>query len=172
MTGFARAPEDRPTPQEVYNWKVYASALIISMGVMAYGYDSAFIGTTITQSSFKRDFGLNEMTASEQNSVNSNLTSICEFISNRANLVSKLIEELDSAGGFFGALFMFASLEQLGRKWTVIISDAIFAVGAVMCTVATNQLGLMYAGRLLTGLGVGGIAAVCGWSRKDNCIQC
>jgi MFS family permease len=56
---------------------------------------------------------------------------------------------------------MFASLEQLGRKWTVIISDAIFAVGAILCTVATHQLGLMYAGRLLTGLGVGGIAAVC-----------
>ena len=70
------------------------------------------------------------------------------------------MNDLDSAGGFFGALFMFFSLEQLGRKWTVIISDAIFAVGAVMCTVATNQLGLMYAGRLLTGLGVGGIAAV------------
>lgn len=71
------------------------------------------------------------------------------------------MEESDSAGGFFGALFMFFSLEQLGRKWTVIISDAIFAIGAVLCTVATNQLGLMYAGRLLTGLGVGGIAAVC-----------
>jgi sugar porter (SP) family MFS transporter len=56
---------------------------------------------------------------------------------------------------------MFVSLEQLGRRWTVMISDAIFAVGAVLCTVATNQLGLVYAGRLLTGLGVGGIAAVC-----------
>ena len=77
------------------------------------------------------------------------------------------MKELDSAGGFFGALFMFFSLEQLGRKWTVIISDAIFAVGAVLCTVATNQLGLMYAGRLLTGLGVGGIAAVSSESRKS-----
>ena len=77
------------------------------------------------------------------------------------------MKELDSAGGFFGALFMFFSLEQLGRKWTVIISDAIFAVGAVLCTVATNQLGLMYAGRLLTGLGVGGIAAVSVRSRKS-----
>jgi MFS family permease len=56
---------------------------------------------------------------------------------------------------------MFVSLEQLGRRWTVIISDAVFTVGAVLCTVATNQLGLVYAGRLLTGLGVGGIAAVC-----------
>jgi hypothetical protein len=47
------------------------------MGVMAYGYDSAFIGTTIAQSSFKRDFGLSEMSKAQQNNVNSNLTSIC-----------------------------------------------------------------------------------------------
>jgi MFS family permease len=71
------------------------------------------------------------------------------------------MREVDSAGGFFGALFMFFSLELLGRKLTVVISDAIFIVGTIMCTAATHQLGLLYAGRLLTGLGVGGIAAVC-----------
>ncbi|PGH15690.1 hypothetical protein AJ79_02284 [Helicocarpus griseus UAMH5409] len=112
MTGFSRAPEDRPTPPEVYNWKVYAASLVISMGVLTYGYDSAFIGTTITQKSFVRDFGLVEMSKSEQNAVSSNLTSIY------------------SAGGFFGALFMFFSLELLGRRMTVIMSDAIFIFGA------------------------------------------
>lgn len=55
---------------------------------------------------------------------------------------------------------MYFSLELLGRRMTVIISDAIFIVGAILCTVPTHQLGLIYAGRLLTGLGVGGIAAV------------
>jgi MFS family permease len=74
---------------------------------------------------------------------------------------TKLTKELDSAGGFFGALFMFVSLERLGWRWTVVISDAIFAVGAVLCTVTINQLGLIYAGRVLTGLEVGGTAAVC-----------
>ena len=43
---------------------------------------------------------------------------------------------------------------------TVILSDIIFIIGAILCTVPTHQLGMMYAGRLLTGLGVGGIAAV------------
>ncbi|KAI7329135.1 general substrate transporter [Hortaea werneckii] len=143
MTGFAKAKEDRPTPAEVYNWKVYTSAILISLGVMAYGYDSAFIGTTITQDSFERDFGLDQMTTSDQDAVSSNLTSIY------------------SAGGFFGALFMFFSLELLGRKMTVIISDTIFIIGAVLCTAASGKLGVLYAGRLLTGLGVGGIAAVC-----------
>lgn len=55
---------------------------------------------------------------------------------------------------------MYPALELLGRRWTVIISDIIFIIGAVLCTVPTHQLGLIYAGRLLTGLGVGGIAAV------------
>jgi len=82
----------------VYGWRVYVAALIVSAGVMCYGYDSAFIGTTISQASFKRDFGLSDMSKAEQNEVNSNLTSIY------------------SAGGFFGALFMFFSLELLGQE--------------------------------------------------------
>ena len=142
MTGFARAKEDRPTPEGVYNWKVYTSALIVALGVLAYGYDSAFIGTAITQPSFERDFGLKHLSKAKQNNVSSNLTSIY------------------SAGGFFGALFMFFSLEHIGRKSTIIISDAIFILGAILCTTPKNQLGLLYAGRLLSGLGVGGIAAV------------
>ncbi len=31
---------------------------------------------------------------------------------------------------------------------------------SILCTVPTHQLGIIYAGRLLTGLGVGGLAAV------------
>lgn len=80
MTGWSRAKEDRPTPPEVYNWRVYASALIVALGVMAYGYDSAFIGTTITEKSFERDFGLDKMTKAQKNNVSSNLTSICQFL--------------------------------------------------------------------------------------------
>jgi MFS family permease len=111
------------------------------MGILTYGYDSAFIGTTITLKGFERDFGLSKMSKAEQANVSSNLTSIY------------------SAGGFFGALFMFFSLELLGRKMTIIISNAIFILGAIL-TVAPIHLGTMYAGRLLTGFGVGGFAAV------------
>jgi MFS family permease len=67
----------------------------------------------------------------------------------------------DSAGGFFGAFFMFFSLELLGRKMTVIFSDIVFLIGGILCTVASGHLGVLYAGRLLTGVGVGGIASVC-----------
>jgi predicted MFS family arabinose efflux permease len=89
------------------------AALVISLGVSAYGYDSSFIGTTITQRSFIRDFGINK---SNKNEVTSNITSIY------------------SAGGLVGALCMYPFLELLGRRTTVIISDAIFIIGAIMCT--------------------------------------
>lgn len=55
---------------------------------------------------------------------------------------------------------MYPSLELLGRRMTVIISDTIFIMGAILCTVPTHQIGLVYAGRFFTGMGVGGIAAV------------
>jgi sugar porter (SP) family MFS transporter len=57
-------------------------------------------------------------------------------------------------------LLMYPALELLGRRMTVIIADAIFIMGAIFCTVPTHQLGLIYAGRFFTGMGVGGIAAV------------
>ena len=106
------------------------------MGLLTYGYDSAFIGTTITQKSFKRDFGLSTMTTAQQNAVSSNLTSICTTAN--PSLLSfpytghtgANMARVDSAGGFFGAFFMFFSMELLGRKKTAIISDAIFILGA------------------------------------------
>jgi hypothetical protein len=90
MGGF-RAVEDRPTPKEVYNWRLYFEASVIAMGSLLYvavrlssgisllsndaysfGYDSAFIGTTIARASFKRDFGITPANAA---SISSDITS-------------------------------------------------------------------------------------------------
>jgi hypothetical protein len=67
------------------------AALVISMGVLAYGYDSAFIGTTITHESFKRDFGLNNMSTHEKNEVTSNITSICASSTSPASLLGEML---------------------------------------------------------------------------------
>jgi hypothetical protein len=87
MGGF-RAVESKPTPKEVYNWRLYIEAAIIATGSFLFGYDSAFIGTTIARSSFKSDFGI---TKTNSNSISSNITSAFQ------------------AGAFFGALFCFFS---------------------------------------------------------------
>jgi hypothetical protein len=31
--------EDRPTPPEVYNWKIYAYSITAAFGAVLYGYD-------------------------------------------------------------------------------------------------------------------------------------
>lgn len=43
-----------PAPKEIYNYRVWLLAVIASMGAILFGYDLAFIGTTITLKSFKK----------------------------------------------------------------------------------------------------------------------
>ncbi|OJJ43196.1 hypothetical protein ASPZODRAFT_146216 [Penicilliopsis zonata CBS 506.65] len=126
MGGF-RAVEDRPTPPEVYNWRLYTEAAVIATGSLLFGYDSAFLGTTIDRASFERDFGITTATAS---SISSNITSAFQAVT-----------------------------EKVGRKWALQINVGVFLIGALLMTVATNQLSMIYAGRVLSGLGCGAITA-------------
>ncbi|WVQ81724.1 hypothetical protein IAT38_003849 [Cryptococcus sp. DSM 104549] len=134
--------EDRPTPPQVYNWRVYAMGCIIAFGALTFGYDAAFIGTTITRPGFTAAFGIDEMTAHQKTENSSNLTS--SF----------------TAACFFGALFAWPVMELWGRRIALQASAIIFNIGAVIMTAATHQLSMIYAGRVLTGLGVGVITAV------------
>ncbi|KAG2413575.1 hypothetical protein HFD88_002764 [Aspergillus terreus] len=137
MGGF-RAVEDRPTPKEVYNWRLFSEAAIIGTGSLLFGYDSAFVGTTIARQSFKDDFGISESNA---NYISSNITSTFQ------------------AAAFFGAIFCFLTTEVVGRKWALQISNLVFLIGAILMTAATHQLSYIYAGRALTGLACGFITA-------------
>ncbi|KAJ0415120.1 general substrate transporter [Aspergillus carlsbadensis] len=131
--------EDRPTPKAVYNWRIYVLALIASCGSNMIGYTSAFIGTTITLSSFESEFGLDEMS------------------SDHVDLISENIVSLFIAGAFFGAIFTYALGHFWGRKWSLVIASAVFTLGAgLQCgTKGSSGLGIMYGGRVLSGLGTG-----------------
>lgn len=45
MGGF-RAVEDRPTPKEVYNWRLYTESFIIAMGSLLF-VPASFSGLTL-----------------------------------------------------------------------------------------------------------------------------
>ncbi|OCF31600.1 quinate permease [Kwoniella heveanensis BCC8398] len=134
--------EDRPTPPAVYNWRVYIMGCCIAFGALTFGYDAAFIGTTITRPGFTKAFGIDDMTPSEKTS-------------NSANLTSSF-----TAACFFGAVFAWPMMEAWGRRPALQVSAFIFNVGAIIMTAASTQLSMIYAGRVLTGLGVGIITAV------------
>ncbi|KAK3299589.1 general substrate transporter [Chaetomium fimeti] len=70
-----------------------------------------------------------------------------------------LITSILSAGTFFGALIAGDLADWLGRRITVILGCAVFIVGVVLQT-ASAGLGLIVAGRLVAGFGVGFVSAV------------
>lgn len=131
-----RLVEDRPTPREVYNWKIYVLAAVASFTSCMIGYDSAFIGTTLSLDSFKAEF---------------------DWESRNSDLISSNIVSLYQAGAFFGALFGYPVGHFWGRRWGLMASALVFFLGAGMMLGANGErgLGLLYAGRVLAGIGVG-----------------
>lgn len=92
MGGFLTLVEDRPTPKNVYNWRVYALAAVASFASCMIGYDSAFIGTTLALPAFMQEFGFDTMSASDLAFTKSNIVSIYQ------------------AGAFFGSVFAYRTL--------------------------------------------------------------
>merc|ERR1712072_1674067 len=70
-----------------------------------------------------------------------------------------LITSILSAGTFFGAIIAGDVADIIGRKWTIIAGCIIYIVGVIL-QVANEGLGLIVAGRLVAGLGVGFESAI------------
>jgi len=138
--GLLTKVEDRPTPKEVYNWRVYFSAFVAGSAAIMIGYDSAFIGGTLALKSFTTEFDFESMGASTVNLLKANIVSCYQ------------------AGAFFGALFAYPFGHYLGRRIGLAIFATLFVIGAGMMlgVSAERGFGLMYGGRVLAGVGVGG----------------
>ncbi|GAA5916415.1 hypothetical protein JCM8208_000911 [Rhodotorula glutinis] len=135
--GF-KVVEDRPTPPEVYNWRIYTTGVVIAFGAGLFGYTASFIGTAIKTPSFQADFGLTSDSA------------------DNADIISCF--QAAAIGGSIGG---YACMENFGRKKTLMGTSLLFCVGAILQVVATGQLGLIYAGRVVVGLAVGFVTTIC-----------
>ncbi|KAH6671692.1 general substrate transporter [Halenospora varia] len=138
--GILSLVEDRPTPKCVYNLRVYTCAAVAAFCAVMIGYDSAFIGGTLALTSFKNEFNWKQYSTAE------------------ANLITENIVSLYQAGAFFGALGAYALGHYLGRKKGLQVFSGIFILGAGLMLGANGSrgLGLIYGGRVLAGIGVGG----------------
>ncbi|KAG6910709.1 hypothetical protein DXG01_008239 [Tephrocybe rancida] len=138
MGRFSRV-EDRPTPKEVYNWRVYTASVIAAFAAVMIGYDAAFIGTSIALPSFKAEFGLDKVSPSK-------------FALISANIVS-----LYQAGSFFGSVFGYPLGFFYGRKVGLLVTAVVFCIGVILQVVASSKtgLGIIYAGRVIVGLAIG-----------------
>ena len=138
--GILSLQEDRPTPNCVYNFRVYTCAAVAAFCAVMIGYDSAFIGGSLALASFKKEFNWAQYSVTESNLISANIVSCYQ------------------AGAFFGAFFAYAAGHYIGRKKGLQVFAAIFILGAGLMLGANGKrgLGLLYAGRTLAGLGVGG----------------
>lgn len=138
--GILAKVEDRPTPASVYNWRVYGSAFVAASAAIMIGYDSAFIGGTLALNSFKDEFRFEELSAAEVDLLKANIVSCYQ------------------AGAFFGALFAYPWGHFLGRRKGLAIFATVFTLGAGLMLGVNRERGfaLMYAGRVLAGVGIGG----------------
>ncbi|RLV92353.1 Quinate permease [Spathaspora sp. JA1] len=129
--------EDRPTPPQVYNYRVYLTALMASAAAIIIGYDGGFIGGTVALDSFQQEFGLDSSPHSK--AIISNVISVFH------------------AGCFFGALISYPFSFYLGRRIPLIFAAVLITVGSGIMLAASSSVGLgpIYVGRVLAGISVG-----------------
>lgn len=121
-------------------WRAYAMCVFASFGGIFFGYDSGYIGGVQGMKYFIHT--LDGPTA----------TALTPW---KASLIVSIL----SAGTFFGALIGGDFADFFGRRTTIIAGCAVFAVGVALQT-ASHGLGLLVAGRLVAGFGVGFVSAI------------
>ncbi|KAM7215415.1 General substrate transporter [Rhypophila decipiens] len=128
-------------PPEIYGWRVYLLACSACFGAMSFGWDSSVIGGVIELPPFKTDYGL---TGNPKAS---------------ASLAGNIVSTLQ-AGCFLGALLASPLTDRYGRKWCLIGISAVITVGVIMQAVSSGNLGPLYAGRFVAGVGVGAASTI------------
>ncbi|KAG8872263.1 hypothetical protein FRB97_007821 [Tulasnella sp. 331] len=127
------------------NARVYLLACTVYWGIFLFGYDTGVAGGVITTTAFKTAFDLTHASTAEVNNVSSNVVAVLQ------------------GGAFFGALGSAPTSNAIGRKWTLLSFALVFLIGAALQTAAgsgTKGLNMIYVGRVIAGVGIGGISAV------------
>ncbi|KAI6854773.1 hypothetical protein D0864_06814 [Hortaea werneckii] len=125
-------------PKEIYGWRVYAVACAACFGAMLFGVETGIIGGVLTMEPFREDYGL----VGEKGDVE------------KANLEANIVTTLQ-CGCFVGALAASQVADRLGRKTGLICAAVLAIIGTVMQLAASGNIGAIYAGRFVAGLGVG-----------------
>ncbi|KAG6372455.1 general substrate transporter [Boletus reticuloceps] len=130
------------------NIRVYWLAFVAYWGIVLFGYDTGIAGGVVSQPYFEEQFGIigsdGKVNKSKAVTISSNVVSVLQ------------------AGAFFGALGSAPLSAHFGRRWTLAGFTLVFCVGAILTTVAggSRGIGYIYSGRVISGVGIGGISAV------------
>ncbi|KAF2500871.1 quinate permease [Lophium mytilinum] len=137
------------------NRRVYLLTSVAYMGSLLFGYDTGVMGSVLALKAFKKDFGLP--------------TESTGFANARNAYVSSNVVSLLTAGCFFGAIAAAFLNERFGRRYSLMGFALVFLVGASVQTAAHHHLGMIYGGRVIAGLGIGGMSSITPVYVSENC---
>lgn len=113
------------------------------------------MGSVLALDSFKKDFGLPSGSSG--------------FASAKNAYVSSNVVSLLTAGCFFGAIAAAFLNERFGRRYSLMFFCVVFLVGAAIQTGAHHEIGMIYGGRVIAGLGIGGMSSITPVFVSENC---
>ncbi|KAI4269396.1 MAG: hypothetical protein LQ337_007305 [Flavoplaca oasis] len=133
-------------------WKAYFMVAFAAFGGIYFGYDSGYINGVKGMPYF-----IHQQTGKPYPPPNPTDEEKAAFALEawRDSLITSIL----SAGTFFGAIIAGDIADFIGRRMTIIVGCAVFMVGVILQT-ASAGLGLLVAGRLIAGFGVGFVSAI------------
>ncbi|WVQ78335.1 hypothetical protein IAT38_000420 [Cryptococcus sp. DSM 104549] len=145
----ATSPERIEAP---VTFKAYMLCVFASFGGIFFGFDSGYMNGVLGMNYF-----INMMTglpipASDADQATKDAFTLPAW---KKSLITSIL----SAGTFFGAIIAGDLADYFGRRITIVSGCGVFIVGCVLQTASTS-LGLLVAGRLVSGFGVGFISAI------------
>ena len=131
--------------------KAYLMCAFAAFAGIFYGFDTGYINGTMAMSYFIHQFtGLPYPDPNNKAEV-----AAFEIPAWRQSLLVSIL----SAGTFTGALIAGDVADFFGRRTTVMAGCVVFSVGIAL-QVASTSYGLLIAGRLIAGLGLGFVSAI------------
>jgi MFS family permease len=111
---FTRAKEDRQTPPEVYNYRIYLLTLFACLGSWMFGYNNGVIAGVLVLPAFARDFDLPPPGTTRYNNIIANVVSVLQL------------------GGLLGSVATFPLMKLSGKRVAMAVSAAVYLLGAAL----------------------------------------
>lgn len=140
---FAEKGEMDNSPVRLFTPRIFAMAIIVSIGGMIFGYDTGQISGFLEMDNFLSRFG-NEP------------GNPAAF----SNVRSGTIVGLLSIGTLIGALCSAPIADIFGRRVCIVVWNIVFCIGVIVQITTENKWYQIAIGRWVAGLGVGGLSVL------------
>jgi sugar porter (SP) family MFS transporter len=142
--------------------RAYLIVAFAAFGGIFFGYDTGWMGGVLNMDYFIKQYTGKEYPDIAFPGLDSKSDAIVAYRKSQFSISPRdqsLTTSILSAGTFFGAIIAGDLADFIGRRATIIIGCGVFSVGGIL-EVASTGLGVMVAGRLIAGFGVGFISAI------------